>query len=352
MRKIIPCAEQGSRICRLPLEVSASVFFLEGFFGLVPFLSCEGIESQAYRAYYEQRGGRRHPCDEHALLCPFALHSGGERRVVAERLCYEQECGVCKADCGLCYQAVDSRVHTLAAQSADALVVVDNIAVHQRNEVHSARKAHAGSEEPENGNNAYLAEYRHCRRAAGEYQAHDEYAFFDAPCPDLSRPQNNSEHRAKPQRAVGYRHRQVKFVKIVYNALHKYRLNEHNREREHLKNDKRAVPEAVYNCLENVFVPVALCCDLFFVEEGRRKYYNEREYAYSRHYQLEFCRVAADLRLYQRENYERNGHGDKREEYLPKEDAAARLIRYRHGVRHDIERGCCRRSGAFHVHNP
>ena len=61
------------------------------------------------------------------------------------------------------------------------------------------------------------------------------------------------------------------------------------------------------------------------------------------HYQLKLCRVASDLRLYQRENNERNRHRDEREEYLPQEYAAARLVRYRHGVGHDIERGCNRR---------
>ena len=165
------------------LLVSVSVLFFERSFGFVPFLSGEGIELQAYRADYEQRGGCSHPCDEHALLCPFALHSGGEGRVVAECLGYEQKRGVREAYCRLCYQAVDSRVHALVAQPGDAFIVVDNIAVHQRNKVHSARKSHACGEESEDGNDAYLAEYRHRRRAAGEYHAHDEYAFFDAPCP-------------------------------------------------------------------------------------------------------------------------------------------------------------------------
>ena len=95
--------------------LSVSVFFFECSFGFVPFLSGEGIELQAYRTDYEQRGGHRHPCDEHALFRPFALHSGGERRVVAERLGDEQERGVCEAYRGLCYQAVDSRIHALAA---------------------------------------------------------------------------------------------------------------------------------------------------------------------------------------------------------------------------------------------
>ena len=113
---------------------------------LIPLFAVQGIELHADGGGDQQDRRDRHPRDEDAVLRKLALHARGESRVVAEPLRDHQERRVGKADRWLRDQRVDAGIDALAPRAGLDLVIVDDVAVHDRHQIHAAGKAAAAGQ--------------------------------------------------------------------------------------------------------------------------------------------------------------------------------------------------------------